>query len=147
MQLSFGVKRLPWMHVGAILFFSLLVLVDFKVVFHQAGQPLSIFGISLANSEAQARWAVDDVTGARFVAVRSDLWNCYHMREVKTFDFFGFVTIPDRCQERYYVVVQTESCLTSRLCNYIECSTGAWRWTPNPPCGMDSPTGWWLPPC
>lgn len=147
MQLPFGVKRLPWMHVGAILFFALLVLVDFKVAFHQSGQPLSVFGLMLTNSEAQARWSVTDVTGARFVAVRSDLWNCYHMRETMTFDFFGFLSIPDRCQEQYYVVVQTESCLTSRLINYYECSAGTWRWAPNPPCGFDSPTGWWLPPC
>lgn len=147
MQLLFGVKRLPWMHVGAILFFALLVLVDFKVAFHEPGQPLSIFGFTLKNSEAQARWAVTDVTGARFVTVRSDLWNCYRLRETKTFQFFGIVDIPDRCQEQYYVVVQTESCLSSRLITYRECSSGTWRWTPNPPCGTDSPTGWWLPPC
>ncbi len=147
MLLPSWTNRLPWMHVGSILFFVALVLFDFKVAFHQAGQPLGIFGLSLVNSEAQARWSVTDVTGARFVTVRSDVWNCYHLRENLVFDFFGFVTIPERCQEQYYVVVQTESCLTSRLINYIECSTGTWRWTPNPPCGSDSPTGWWLGPC
>lgn len=147
MRLPLGVKRLPWMRVGAILFFALLVLVDFKVAFHQHGEPLGLFGLTLTNSEAQARWAVTDVTGARFVAVRSDVWNCYRLRETMTFDFFGLVAIPNRCQEQYYVVVQTESCLSSRLISFYECSPGTWRWVPNPPCGSDSPTGWWLPPC
>ncbi len=134
------------MHAGAVVFFILLMLFDFKVALHQTGQPWSAFSISLINSEAQARWAVDDITGAKFVAVRSDLWNCYRMREVKTFDF-GIVEWPDRCQEQYYVVVLTESCLTTRLISYFECTVGTWRWNPNPPCGVDSPTGWWLPPC
>lgn len=147
MRLLTWCRKLPWMHVGAMLFFVLLMLFDFRVAFHQPGQPLSIFGLSLVNSQAQARWEAAAVTGAKFVAVRSDVWNCYRLRETMVFDFFKFVTIPQRCQERYYVVVQTESCISSRLINYLECSTGTWRWVPNPPCGGDSPSGWWLPPC
>jgi len=140
-------KRTPWMHVGAILFFAMLMLVDFKVAFHKPGEPFGIPGLSLVNSEAQARWSVSENLGARFVAVRTDVWNCYHLREVMDFDFFNFVQIPDRCQEQYYMVVQTESCLSSRLTNFIECTAGTWRWVPNPPCGNDSQTGWYLPPC
>lgn len=135
------------MHLGAVVFFVLLTLFDFKVAFQQAGQPWNAFGLSLINSRAEARLAVNDVTGSKFVATRSDVWNCYHLRENITFNFFGFVTIPERCQEQYYVTVQTETCLTSRMIQYYECSQGTWRWNPNPPCGYDSPTGWYLPPC
>ncbi|RPH37940.1 hypothetical protein EHM92_01380 [bacterium] len=144
-QLSW-LKNLPWRHIGAILFFALLMLFDLKVSLQRGGHPLSLFGFSVGNSEAQARNITSELDGAKFIAVRSDIWNCYHMRDNITFDFFGFVTIPDRCQERYSVVVQTESCLTVRT-SYFECSRGTWRWVPNPPCGMDSPNGWWLPPC
>jgi hypothetical protein len=147
MRLQSWRTRMPLVHLGAILFFALLVLFDFKVAFHQTGGPVNFFGLSIANSEAYARWAVTDVTGARFVAIRSDVWNCYRLRENMVFDIFTMVTVPERCQEQYYVVVQTEACLSSRLVNYIECSPGTWRWAPNPPCGTDSPTGWWLPPC
>jgi len=37
---------MPLVHLGAILFFALLVLFDFKVAFHQTGGPVNLFGLS-----------------------------------------------------------------------------------------------------
>lgn len=136
--------KMPWMHIGAFLVFALLMLFDFKVAFRHPGQPLNAIGLSVANSEAQAR-DLQASYGTRFVAVRSDLWNCFRVRENIRVDF-GLVTIPDRCQESYLVVVQTEACQPNKS-EFFECTAGTWRWVPNPPCGTDSPSGWWLPPC
>ena len=73
MRIPSWLHRMPWLHVGAIVFFVLLMLFDFRVALHQAGQPWNAFRLALINSRAEARWAVDDVTGSRFVATRSDV--------------------------------------------------------------------------
>jgi len=137
--------KLPWIHIGALFFLTLLMLFDFRVAFHRTGQPPGGFGVSVTPSEARASNPYAAVYGSRFVAVRSDLWNCFRIRENVHVNF-GVVTIPDRCQERYLVVVQTEACLQNKATT-MECTIGTWRWAPNPPCGTDSPSGWYLPPC
>jgi hypothetical protein len=138
-------KKIPWLHIGALLFLTLLMLVDFKVAFHRGGHLPGAFGLSVINSEARASNPYAAAYGSRFVAVRSDIWNCYRIRETMHFNF-GMVTIPDRCQEQYMVVVQTEACQQNKS-ETLECTVGTWRWVPNPPCGSDSPAGWYLPPC
>ena len=71
---------------------------------------MSLFGLSLVNSEARAMGRHRD--HGRQVRYRAlgclELLPSAREHGVR---FFTFVTIPDRCQERYYVVVQTESCL------------------------------------
>ena len=123
-------KKPPWMHIGALFIFVLVMLLDLKVTFQPA--------------TAHAK-DIRAAYGSKFVAVRSDVWTCFRLRENIRFDF-GFVSIPERCQESYMVVVQTESCLSNRSDTY-ECTVGTWRWVPNPPCGNSSTTGWYLPPC
>ena len=145
MRYSSWLNKPPWMHIGASCVLLLLVLFDFRVALHHPGQLPGAFGLSIRNSEAQASNPYAATFGAKFVAVRSDIWNCFRLRENVHINF-GVVTIPDRCQERYMVVVQTEACQQNKS-ETVECTPGTWRWVPNPPCGSDSPTGWYLPPC
>jgi hypothetical protein len=145
MRLPSWRKEMPWLHIGAIVCVVVLMLADFRVAFHRnGGQPGSL-AFSLTMSEARAGNSFSAFTGSRFVAVRSDVWNCYRLRENVNFNF-GIITIPDRCQDNYMVVVQTETCQSAKT-DTRECNPGTWRWVPNPPCGSDSPTGWWLPHC
>jgi hypothetical protein len=144
MQYPSWLNKPPWMHIGASCILVFLMLFDFKVAFHRTALQ-GVLGLSVANSEARASDPYASAYGSKFVAVRSDIWSCFRIRENVHVNF-GVVTIPDRCQERYMVVVQTEACQKNRS-ETLECSIGTWRWVPNPPCGSDSPTGWYLPPC
>ncbi len=137
--------RPPWMHVGALLFFVILMLFDFRVAFHTEGGPPDSPLLSVTNGEARAGNLYSAYYGLKFVSVRSDLWSCFRMRDIITVNL-GVVSVTGRCQEPYTVVVQTEACQLNKS-DAIECAAGTWRWVPNPPCGTDSPSGWWLPPC
>jgi len=146
MQYPLRLATKPWIHRGAVLIVVALMLFDVKVAFERAGEPAGAFRLSVTNSEARASNPYRAVYGSKFVAVRSDIWTCFRIRDNISFHFGGFVTIPDRCQESYMVVVQTEACKQANS-EVLECTLGTWRWVPNPPCGSSSPTGWYLPPC